>query len=441
MKIKRRIIGYIDIGQEAGFALIIVMVVLLMMTILGLNSIMTSTTDIQIASNERVAAKALFIADAGLNHTMRKLRGQDFDTLLTTATNANDGFVPLDFDPGASIVDTISFDGGTYSISIRNNHMSSDSPQQTTYDTTIANNSIYKDDNDGYIIMRSRSTYNGVTKTIEANIRRIAADFPIVGGLSISGALAEIDIDGNAFSITGNNTTPSGWTPSTTCGAHSGIALGDCTSRCVIIGCAPSDPCYVSSSHTLTSQELNNISNSSGQSGQNAVDVATDLQGQTTTIQAQVDLLIPYADRTINIGENTTMNNINWGTYDNPQVTVVNFTDPDNERELRIQGTSTGYGILIINSSGSTRGGEFDLRGNFTWYGIIIFTNYSEAELGAGGNIQIYGSMLFTNTADGETDNEVEIEGNTDIYYSCAAEQKAKNYSALVVNSWREVGS
>ncbi len=414
---KRIIEGDIASG-EAGFALIIVMLVLVMMTILGLNSIMTSSTDIQISGNERVAAKTLSIADAGLNHAMRKLRGQDFDTLLTTATIANDGFVPLDFDPGVGIVNTISFDGGTYSISIRNNHMPGDSPQDTTPD-------IYKNDVDGYVIVRSEATYNGVTKIIEAEIRRIAADFPIVGGFGLVGALEEIDIDGNAFSISGNDNNPPGWPATTACDAQSGIAVSDAAAQTVI-------------NNTLTAQEANNINGVGGQ-GSGSVDVygGFDAGG----IQSTANLLMDYADRTITVqDDNVTMENISWGTYDNPQVTVVDFKNTDGERELKIKGNSTGYGILIINAI-SNEGGELDLRGNFSWYGVIIFLGYSEVELGAGGNIQIYGGMLVQNQGGGDPDNEVEIKGNTDIYYSCAAEQKAKNYSALVVNSWHEVSS
>lgn len=442
MKIDRKIIRDIEMGNESGFALIIVMLVLLMMTVLGLNAIMTSTTDIQISGNESTSVKALSVAEAGLNHAIRKLRGQDFDTLLTGITGSyNSGVSSTKYD----LITTTSFDGGTYKVYLRNNNG----------DPGDAGKTSYNSDSDNKVTMISEATYSNVTKKIQADIERIAADFPIYAGIGIVGALQEIDIDGNAFSITGNNTRPNNNWPTTTCNAQSGIALGDCKSRCVIIGASgdpvgcgqylPSppnppntaNPCYVTSSHTLTAQELNNLTGT----GTPPVQTSPNLTGQAPTIQADVNKLIPLADRTISIDENTTMQNISWGTFDNPQVTYVKFTNNTDEKELRIAGNSTGYGILIIDASNSAKGGELDIRGNFDWYGIIIFTNYSEAEFGAGGNINIYGGMLLANTSDAEAGNELEIKGNTDFFYSCAAEQRAKNYSALRISAWHEVGS
>lgn len=440
MKEYRKKIRYIEIGNESGFALIIVMLVLLMMTILGLNAIMTSSTEVQISGNERTSAKTLSIAEAGLNHGMRTLRGQNFDQILAG----------VDATTHLATLVSASFDGGSYAVYVRNNYpdpgvAGADAGDAAANGYTATPNK-YNSDSDDLIIIRSVGTFKGITKTVEGEVRRLAADFPISGGLGISGRLEEIDIDGNSFRITGQNTTPAGWTPTTTCGAHSGIALGDCYSRCVIVGCPNTDPCYDAhaNDHALNAQELNNITNSNNQTGAAATDVVTTLQNQTATIQAKVDQIMPLADRTFNVNEDTTMQNINWGTYANPQITVVNFTNQTDEKELRIEGTSTGYGILIVNSNNSVKGGELELRGNFTWYGIIIFTNFSEAEFGSGGNINIYGGILLANNATtnaSPTDNELEIKGNTQIFYSCATEQRAKNYTALTMNSWHEVAS
>lgn len=421
---------------ESGFTLIIIMLVLLMMTILGLNAIFSTGTDIQISGNEKTSVKTLSIAEAGLQHSLRVLRGQDFSTLLANATSTSD-YVPLVLTGNQN---TISFDGGNYTISIRNNYKTTDSSYQPLPGAG-AGQTVYNSDTDGIIILRSVAAYKGVTKIVEAQVRRIAANFPIDGGLGITGALQEIDINGQAFRISGNNTQPpggSGSWPATTCSASSGIALGDCRSRCVIIGCPTTDPCYVASSHTLNAGQLGNITGT----GNPSVQTNTDPNFTTSSIQTTVNNLIPFADRTINIDTDTSMQNISWGTFDNPQITYVKFTNLTDHKELRIEGNSTGYGILIIDASSSTNGGELDLRGNFSWYGPIIFTNYAEAELGSGGNINIYGGLILATTATSNTaDTEVEIRGNTQIYYSCAANQRAQNYSALTVSSWHEVSS
>lgn len=411
--------------DESGFALVIVMVTLLMITILGLNAIMTSSTDIQIAGNERVSTKALFIADAGLNHGIRALRGQNFDTLLAGITGAYDPNVAT---TRFNLINQASLDGGNsenYKVYLINDYPN---------DPGDAGKNMYNSDTNDIVVLRSEATYAGITKVIEAKATRIAADFPIVGGVGIVGAIEEIDISGNSFSITGVDNDPTGWTtsPATSCMATSGIAVSDNTARnAVIASLADENP-----------DPTGNISDGGG-SGAGAIDEvgANNPAFSATAIQAKVEDLMQYADKTINLNSDTTYNNISWGTFENPQVTVVNFTNTTGERELRIEGNSSGYGILIVNAANSVDGGELDIRGNFSWYGIIIFTGYSEAEIGHNGNINIYGGMLMANTGGNDTDNEVEIRGNTDIFYSCDAVTRAENYSAISLGSWHELKS
>lgn len=52
--------------DERGAALVIAMLVMVVCALLGAASIMVSTTDIQIASNDRVYREALMAADAGI---------------------------------------------------------------------------------------------------------------------------------------------------------------------------------------------------------------------------------------------------------------------------------------------------------------------------------------------------------------------------------------
>lgn len=412
-------------GDESGFALVIVMVVLLMITILGLNAIMTSSTDIQIAGNERVSTKALFIADAGLNHGIRALRGQNFDTLLAGITGQYDpNVVTTRFE----LINQTTLDGGNYKVYLTNDHLTD------AGDTGTPGKNQYNSDTNDIVVLRSEATYANTTKVIEAKATRIAADFPIVGGVGIVGAIEEIDISGNSFSITGNDTDPTGWTtsPSSSCTATKGIAVSDTTARdAVIASLADENP-----------DPTGNISDGGG-SGTDAIGtISTNPDFDASVIQAKVEDLMQYADNTITVNDqNITQNNISWGTFENPQVTVVNFTNTTGERELRIEGNSSGYGILIVNAANSVDGGELDIRGNFNWYGIIIFTGFSEAEIGHNGNINIYGGMLMANTGGGDTDNEVEIRGNTDIFYSCDAVTRAQNYSSVSLGSWHELKS
>ncbi|HLF86493.1 MAG TPA: hypothetical protein VI584_05370, partial [Nitrospiria bacterium] len=273
----------------------------------------------------------------------------------------------------------------------------------------------------------------------ESEVERIASDFPVVAGLGIAGAVEEFEVKDSSVRISGDNTDPpsgSGSWPSTTCAAQSGIAVEDPAAQTTIedaitdgkVKCATDPPSQTT------------ISGAGGSECGAAVDVNTSLS-DLTAITATATELMQYADRTITVEDsNVTMSNISWGTFDNPQITVVDFKNTTGERELRIQGNSTGYGILIVNAA-SNEGSELDLRGNFNWYGVIVLMNYGEADLDNGGNINIYGGMLLANSGDGDADSEIELKGNVSIYYSCAAEQRAENYSALKVQSWHEVKS
>jgi Tfp pilus assembly protein PilX len=54
------------IKSEAGFTIILFMALLLMLTLAGINAVMTSTTDVDIAGNEMNHSRAFYSAEAGL---------------------------------------------------------------------------------------------------------------------------------------------------------------------------------------------------------------------------------------------------------------------------------------------------------------------------------------------------------------------------------------
>src|SRR5512137_369632 len=63
-------------GSEGGFTTLIFLSLLLMLTLLGINAIMTSTTDIDVAGYELNSSYALYAAEAGLEKATAELREQ-----------------------------------------------------------------------------------------------------------------------------------------------------------------------------------------------------------------------------------------------------------------------------------------------------------------------------------------------------------------------------
>jgi hypothetical protein len=93
---------------------------------------------------------------------------------------------------------------------------------------------------------------------------------------------------------------------------------------------------------------------------------------------------------------------------------------------VRIQGTSTGVGILLVN-------GNLELRGNFTWYGVVIVTGTMDCSMGSA---LIRGSVLQTSTGASVTST-----GNLTVQYSAAAIAMASAQSGRYTsfNGWQEL--
>jgi hypothetical protein len=72
-------------GDEAGFALILAILALMLLTFLGLTLATTTSTELQIATNYRWSVQALYNAEAGVEAGKRVLQAMNWDAILPTA--------------------------------------------------------------------------------------------------------------------------------------------------------------------------------------------------------------------------------------------------------------------------------------------------------------------------------------------------------------------
>jgi hypothetical protein len=72
-------------GQEGGFALILAILALLLLTFLGLTLATNTSTELQIATNYRWSQQARYNAEAGLESAKSLLRGMDWEEILPDA--------------------------------------------------------------------------------------------------------------------------------------------------------------------------------------------------------------------------------------------------------------------------------------------------------------------------------------------------------------------
>ena len=120
--------------QESGIMLIACMIILLMLSLIGIASIITSNTEMDIAHNESISTAALYLADAGLERSI---------SVLSDSMNWRSGF----YDERLG--------EGTYSVSL-----------------TDSTTSQFLGDK---IIVRSTGKVGEVIRTIEAYVRPVSA--------------------------------------------------------------------------------------------------------------------------------------------------------------------------------------------------------------------------------------------------------------------------
>jgi hypothetical protein len=380
--------------NERGMALVISLLLLIVITTLGLSSIMATSTDIHLGGNKRITAETLYTAEAGVQHALQALKGQNFDMVIAgnvgqpwlTASNFND------------------VQGMGYSIKVsKTSNSGKVAPTNSIFVTALA------------------SHPSGGSKTIEAEVSNPAMVFPVNAPMSVSGSFSRIRFGGSA---TINGDLPVGETPvaGSACAAHkAGIAV---------------DSMATYSDIKVNKNKTSNITGI----------------GMTPSIQLRPSDMSPMevqdiaiklgnkADRTIVIPDQKVDNkDITWGTEAKPEVTVIMMTGEDSR--IKFTGNASGHGILIINSEAFKKG-RVEFEGSFTWKGLIIVTGDTGFDrMKANGNDSISGGIILANTStDTSQENfRIKANGNTTIQYSCNDLTKAVSNAPLVLNSWHEI--
>jgi Tfp pilus assembly protein PilX len=159
------------LGDERGVALVLSLIVLLTVSGLALAFLSVSAFEPRIARNLSDAARARYLAEAGLEigyATLVAAGGPEgtWSSLLAAATPASP-WVALPSltraaPPGLTPAE------GTYSVTIRNDSQPGD---VVTTGEPAADSSVTRDRN-GVVIMRSTGTFDAATRTIEVVVKR-----------------------------------------------------------------------------------------------------------------------------------------------------------------------------------------------------------------------------------------------------------------------------
>lgn len=395
--------------NERGIILMITLVMLVMATVIGLAAIRTSSTEVKLGGNERIAKEVLFAAETGIQHARRQIKGVGFPNAVAATQ------------PWLTVND---FNGIQYDVTV----------------STTNHNNVAAPPNS--VFLTSKATFpNGYTRTLEAEIYDPLANLPINFSLGAVGNFSRIRFKGNAV-VNGNLPDGTGSYIDQTTGLPVTIPAETVGSECAQNKAGVA----VDNMDAYSAVEVQDSSNLTG--SPDAQLRAADMT--PSMVQAMSADMAQYADRTYELNDthdNTTiMGDHTWGTAGDPQVTSINMTGGD--VRTTFGGKVKGHGILIINADNAMDRAEIKFDSDFQWHGLIIVTGRSRFKLrdedGSNTKTTIIGSLLAANTLpDGLSEEQVRLRmSSTDtlVQYSCDALTKAASTSAsILLNSWHEI--
>jgi len=430
--------------NERGMALPLTMLIMLVLTSLGLGLLAMAGHEPVISQNLAQATQARFAAEAGIEAAFDTLANTpNWNTLLV---NANPGYGVTLFNNHA--IGTLAASRGMYSVLLRNDIQAGDS----AITGVVADAGGAQEDTNNTVIVTSSGAVNLATRRIRVAARKIT--FPpkfFPGALALPGKEAQAHFNGDTFGIDGRGYNMDG-TPDPGCASVFGIAVSP------VLGSPPGSNEGVVEG-ALSSQQKDNVWGKSQTGGADTFGNPTIAPDSLTPtlVKEFIDQAKGAADIVLASHQPSglSMSNIGstcstdpngptcWGHKDSSTgeifpktVYIKGDADPTSMfTALGISGTSTGYGILIVED------GDLKIWGNFSWNGAIIVTgSYVGVGFLGGGNQTVYGSVISNETATDPGFYEGVLTGNAKLRYSCTAlAATLRNRKLMSIVTWKDL--
>ena len=432
--------------NERGIALPLTMLILLVLASLAIGLLAVAGHDPTISKNLAEGTQARLAAEAGAEAA--------FDTLAVTANWSN---LLVNADPlmGATLfnnrsIGSLAASHGTYTVTLRNDTLAGD-PAITG---VAADGGGPTQDTNRVMIVTSTGTTSRGTRRIRVVVKKLAyAQNLFPAGVSFPGNEAEAFFNGTSFSVDGRGYKMDG-TRDSGCPSVYGIAVSS------TLGKPPgSNEAVVEAA--LTATQMANIwgkSQTGGPDVSGAKTIAPEPTLTPTMVKNFIDQAKASADIVLTSDQpnGLSMSNIGstcstdpksqtcWGYKDSstgqvvPKIVYVKGSpDPTSMfTALAIGGSSTGYGILIVED------GDLKISGAFNWNGAIIVTgDYVGIGFMGGGAQTVYGAVISNETANDPGFKEGWLSGNAQIRHSCEALNGAldNNRKATSIVTWKEL--
>jgi Tfp pilus assembly protein PilX len=455
--------------NERGVALILAIMVLLCLTGLVLSYLSVSALEPQISRNLSDGTRLRYLAEAGIERGYNMLtRTGDWNTVLGGAT-VGAPWVALAGLTNAAI--TGATNGGTFSVTVRNDNGAADTPFTGLSNTTVPPmDSSPTAENNGVLIMRSTATFNGATKTLEVVVRRTQLpSFP--GAVNTPGRQDDTYINTTAFTFDGRDyactlpgngcDTASNWTTTA-----NPMKYGQATQPGTQTNISTSYETNAENAYNTTAKQNNVMgkSQTSGAftSGLNTVSPDASLNPSamdnfinlvasnpaTNVLQSTQACPMVLTGSTSGLTNTPTLTNgcstnatLNLGSRDDPKLVFFRGDlDPtSNFTGLALNSGIKGAGILVIQD------GDMKNFGTLEWDGLVIVTgSYTGMGLMNGSTTTIRGAAVAYEAQAGEASGFFELYLGTVNSASIRSSKQDVDMVQLMrsmhsITNWREV--
>ena len=386
--------------EERGIALVLGMLLLLVVTLIGINALDTSTFDVGISGNERASVQAFYVAEAGINEFMGRFRAGATNQISDTDPSSPSWKLLLakDSGKGATQIGYVSGDPNStpslqndldFGVEIK--HKTDETNQVTDYGGVPV-----------YILKSHGFTADGGHKVLEVELIR-SPDYDPPSALYLERPL---HIRGSSNYISGNDA----------CGTTNKPGI---TTTTTIPPMIESGTPSINGSPPIVTQ-------------------ASTPPPANLPLKEMLGYLKSVANFKYSYTENQTLMEYSdsWGTPASSDTTVpITYTGPMNIVYFNLQGTQTlkltgdshGAGVLLIE-------GNLEISGEFTWYGIILATG--AVGFSGAGRRNVTGGIMGGEYAT----KDIDINENTDILYCSTVSNKIKEIvPPLKITRWREI--
>lgn len=374
------------VRDERGIALVVALLVSALLLLLGGHFMTASMTEKTISSNEVNAARAFYLAEAGVQHAKKALEALDLSAVLTGTPVFGGG-------------NAANLAGGNYAVQVTNNIVANGFPRGTV--AADPSNSATADA-DGTVVVTSTATFQNSTQIVETVLQKTSS-IP-----TIPGAVVQVSNGWNDLDVGG---TINGFDESATCSNQAGHFHRGST---VII-----------QGNTVTG-------NPDARKYDSAIDNPI-----WNDPKAVVDMVEKWMNdpAAVKITGDTPPKDL--GKKNKPQITV--WTPDSSNGPDTNQGAPKfeGYGILIVV-------GRVNLKTAFEFHGLIVAYGGKEMAIEGGNGQVLHGAILAANkdpNPSGEA-TEVGVLNGAKVFYNCSdikqyVEPLGGGGGPLKVLSWR----